>query len=129
MPMTTNRRAFANRVPTKRHKFGAVATTVDGIRFASKREAARYGELKLLQGAGVIRGLVLQPKYDIYALAFQAAPVKVGFYKADFRYMVPVLDGKWKFIVEDVKGVRTEIYRLKKKLVEAQYGITITEVR
>lgn len=109
------------------HKYGAKPTTVDGIRFASKAEAKRYGELRLLEKAGAIRGLVCQPRYDIYTLKFQAAPVKVAFYKADFRYLVPVLNG-WKSIVEDVKGVRTEAYRLKKKLVEAQYGITITEI-
>jgi hypothetical protein len=120
------RRAFANRV--KGHKYGATATTVDGIQFASKAEARRYSELRLLEKAGAIRGLTLQPRYDIYALAFQAAPVKVAFYKADFRYMVPLMGDKWKTVVEDVKGVRTEVYRLKKKLVEAQYGIQITEV-
>lgn len=122
------KRAFAAaRATRKPHKYGAKPTTVDGIRFASKAEAKRYGELKFLQRSGMISGLTLQPRYDIYALAFRAAPVKIGFYKADFRYRVPVLDG-WKDVIEDVKGVRTEAYRLKKKLVEAQYGITITEI-
>jgi hypothetical protein len=110
-----------------KHKYGAKPTVVDGIRFASQAEARRYSELKLLQKAGAIRGLVMQPRYDIYGLAFQAAPVKIAFYKADFRYQVPIIDG-WKTIIEDVKGVHTESYRLKKKLVEAQYGITITEI-
>lgn len=110
------------------HKYGAKRTEVDGITFASKAEAKRYKELKLMQRTGMIRGLTLQPRYDIYALKFQDAPVKIGFYKADFRYDVPLLDNAWKTVIEDVKGVRTETYRLKKKLVEAQYGIEITEV-
>ncbi len=110
------------------HKFNAVKTVVDGITFASKAEAKRYGELKMFQRSGLIRGLTLQPRYDIYALKFQDAPVKIGFYKADFRYDVPITDCDWKTVIEDVKGVTTETYRLKKKLVEAQYGITITEI-
>jgi len=50
---------------------------------------------------------------------------KVGEYRADFRY-VEARTGK--LIIEDVKGVKTAVYRLKKKLFEALYGIEITEV-
>lgn len=103
------------RVP--RSKYRAVPTMIDGITFHSKAEAARYGELKLLALAGEICGLTLQPKYPI------GDPV-VAHYIADFQYYRK--DGE--FIVEDVKGVRTPVYRLKKKLVEAQHGIRILEV-
>ena len=50
--------------------------------------------------------------------------VKVGFYKADFRYMQ---DGE--LIVEDVKGMKTPIYNLKKKMIKAIYGIEILETK
>jgi hypothetical protein len=88
------------------------------VTFASQKEAARYVVLKHLQSVGEISGLELQPKYWLLV-----GKVPVGAYVADFRY---VKDGA--IIVEDVKGMRTPVYRLKKKMVEAQYGIKITEV-
>jgi hypothetical protein len=101
-------------------KYRAVATTVDGIRFASKKEAARYGELKLLERAGHIDRLELQPAYQLVVDG-----IKVGVYKADFRYRDK---RSGYFVVEDVKGVRTPVYKLKKKLVEALYAVRIREV-
>lgn len=93
--------------------------TVDGIVFASKAEAKRYGELKLLESEGKIRDLRLQPKFPIIL-----NEIKVCVYIADFFYEE---DGG--ATVEDVKGMPTPLYKLKRKLVEAQYGISITEVR
>ncbi len=49
---------------------------------------------------------------------------RIGFYKADFRYEVTATGER---VIEDVKGVRTAVYRLKKKLVKALYGIEIIE--
>lgn len=111
------------------HKYGAKATTVDGIRFASLKESRRYLELKLLERAGEISSLELQPRFPIFARTPDMRMVKVAEYRADFRYRL-LSDGYPGngSVTEDVKGVRTETYRLKKKLVEAQYGITITEV-
>jgi len=100
-----------------RTKYKAQPIILDGIRFASKREAIRYQQLKLLEKAGKISLLQLQPRFDIIING-----IKVGFYKADFKYEQ---DGK--IIIEDCKGYRTPIYRLKKKLVQALYGITICE--
>ena len=94
-------------------------TTIDGKRFDSTAEARRYGELLALQRAGEITDLALQPKFNIYL-----NDVHICDYYADFAY-----SQKGRYIVEDVKGVRTDVYRLKKRLVEARYGITITEVR
>jgi hypothetical protein len=107
--------------PDKRpSKYRAVKTTVDGIVFASKREAKRYGELKLLERGGYIRKLELQPAYLIEINGF-----KICKYIADFRYF----EGARR-VVEDVKGVRTREYRIKRKLVEALYpGTKITEVK
>lgn len=99
-------------------KYRAVPTVVDGIRFASKKEARRYGELKLLLKGSQIESMDLQPRYECIVKG-----VKICDYVADFRY----LQGE-NTIVEDVKGMKTPVYKLKKKLVEALYGITITEV-
>ncbi len=110
----------------RRHKYGAKPTTIDGIRFASKAEAWRYSELLMLQKAGEIRALVLQPKFPLWAYSVSRINARpVGVYFADFGY-VRVIDSEE--VIEDVKGFRTPLYRWKKKHVEAQYGITITEV-
>lgn len=107
------------------HKYGAKPTTEQGIRFASKAEAARYRELDLLAVAGAIRDLERQPAYPIIVTGPDHKPRIVAVYIADFRYREG-LEGILR--IEDVKGVRTPLYKLKKKLIEAQYGVTITEI-
>jgi hypothetical protein len=99
------------------HKYHAVPTIVDGVRFASKAEARRYGVLKMMQMAGEISGLELQPKFPLVVNG-----EKICFYVADFRY---VKDGQQ--ITEDVKGMRTAVYRIKAKLLKALHGIVVTE--
>lgn len=99
-------------------KYGAIRTTIHGITFASKREAIRYQDLYLLAQAGVITNLECQPRYPLVVNG-----VTVGTYVADFRYTEA--DGG--IVVEDSKGVRTPVYRLKAKLMQALYGITIYE--
>ena len=126
-----------------KHKYRAVKTTVDGKTFDSKKEAKRYTELKLLEKTGMITHLELQPTYQITVNG-----VDICKYKADFRYFTVRAEnreqynnskGEWQTptltgdkegqIVEDVKGYKTPIYRLKKKLVEACYpGTLIKEV-
>lgn len=110
------------------HKYGATPTTVDGVRFASKAEAKRYAELKLLEKAGEVKELELQPRFPLMAPERGSAlgRIHIGDYVADFRYR---LGPKGLLTIEDVKGMKTALYRWKKKHVEAQYGITITEVR
>lgn len=119
----------------RRHKYGAKPTAVDGIRFASMKEAKRYGELKLLEKAGEIHELHLQPAFDLWTSAGKAWTQKpVGQYRADFAYCecrAAVHNGccdDGKQVVEDVKGFKTPLYKWKKKHVEAQYGIEIREV-
>lgn len=112
----------------KPHKYNAVRTTVDNITFASKAEARRYSELKLMEKAGHISALELQPRFDLHAPERgSGCDRKVATYIADFRYRLGV-NGLW--VIEDVKSqpTKTAIYRLKKKIVEAEYGITITEI-
>jgi hypothetical protein len=112
-----------------RSKYGAQPTMVDGIRFASKKEARRYGELRLLEKAGELHNLRVQPSFDL-CVPVDDDVQKVGTYRADFDYCVCDIDPCVfdAIVVEDVKGVRTPVYRLKKRMVEAMYGIEIREV-
>ena len=109
-------------------KYHSRKTTVDGITFDSKAEAARYGELKLLQRAGLIRDLTLQPEFELIPqYKKNGRTVRRTTYRADFSYY-DAASGQ--FIVEDVKGVKTDLYRLKKKLLEFRYpDIEIKEIK
>lgn len=103
-------------------KYKAKPTEVDGIRFDSQREARRYQELKLMERAGEIERLTLQPSFELRSAVSE---LRIGAYVADFRYY----DHRTgETITEDAKGFRTALYRWKKKHVEAQYGIQIREV-
>lgn len=99
-------------------KYRAVPTVVDGIRFDSKAEARRYGTLRALERAGKIAELRLQPAFDCIVNGR-----KICTYRADFQYR-----GADGVVVEDVKGAQTQVYRLKKKLVEALHGVSIVEI-
>ena len=99
----------------KKSKYGNVKTKVDDILFDSKKEANRYCQLKLLAKAGTISELELQPKFDLVVNGF-----KICTYIADFRY---IKDNK--IIIEDVKGVQTQEFKLKKKLMKAVHGIDV----
>lgn len=116
----------------KRHKYGAKATVLDGIRFASQAEARRFAELKLLEKAGEIHGLTLQPGFPLVVQSpHESLPTKIGEYRADFYYCECRRRDKCdetRGVVEDVKGMKTPLYKWKKKHVEAQYGITVREV-
>lgn len=115
-------------------KYRAVKTVVDGVTFASKKEARRYQELRLLEKASEIEELELQPRFVLnaastsgqFSRAIQAVAgtlnTKVGEYRADFKYH-DVRKGRW--IVEDVKGYDVPLGRWKRKHCEIQYGITV----
>lgn len=95
---------------------------IDGIKFDSKLEAERYEQLKILERAGVIRDLELQPEYELIPLFRKNGKAwRKTVYKADFRYILCDDD---KTIIEDVKGstaVITDVFRLKQKLFEYKY--------
>ena len=84
---------------------------VDGIRFASKAEAARYSELRRLVRGGKILSLQLQPRFP-----FVVNGKKVCTYVSDFGYFEA-----GNMVVEDVKGVKTDAFRIKAKLFAALY--------
>jgi hypothetical protein len=106
----------------KRNKYHNIKTVVLNKTFDSKKEAARYEELLLLESEGTILNLKTQVTYPFTLNGF-----KICSYRCDFAYDLP--DGTP--IVEDVKSVRTAkipVYRIKFKMMQAFYGITIKEV-
>lgn len=104
----------------RRAKYGNRKVVVDGRTFDSQREANRYGELSLMARAGLIDSLECQVPYRCVVNGRLVCT-----YVADFVYRDPASGA---VVVEDAKGYRTREYRLKKKLVEAMFGITIVEV-
>jgi hypothetical protein len=121
---------------TRGNKYGAVRTIVDGMVFASKKEAAYYEILKLRQQAGEIEGLTLQPSYPLHIMEIwrSGAPIRIttiGRFTADFEYLELMGPARGEIVTLDVKSPATkkgEAYRLRKKLVEAIHGLTVTEV-
>lgn len=106
-----------------RSKYHAKKTCVDGITFDSKREADRYLVLKSMEEDGAIKDLRRQVRYELVpAFDVDGRHCRPVYYVADFVY---VEDGKE--VVEDVKGMRTDVYRLKSKLFARRYGKVIKE--
>jgi hypothetical protein len=101
-------------------KFGNIPSRVNGRFFASKREARRYQELLLLERAGVIRDLETQPVFDL-----DVNGTRICRYVGDFAYFDTERNVR---VVEDSKGVRTETYKLKRRLMKACLGIEVEEV-
>lgn len=99
------------------------------ITFDSEKEARRFGELRLLQRGGGIRELRLQVNFTLqegYTTA-EGEQVRPIVYRADFVYKEPSKFG-WRTVVEDVKGVRTKEYILKRKMMLEKFGVDIREV-
>lgn len=105
----------------KRNKFGAKPTTLDGITFASKREAAFYAELKLREKAGEVASVELQP---VYALTINGS--LIGTYKPDFRFW-DAREGRTRVV--DVKGVRTREFNRTVRLMRAIHKVEIEVVK
>jgi len=103
-------------------KYRSVRTSLDlpgiGSRtFDSKKESVRGFELALLYKSGEITSLEFQPRFDLIV-----NDVKICTYVADFKY-----SEKGRTIIEDTKGMKTDVYRLKKRLMKAIYDIDIFE--
>lgn len=99
-------------------KYNNKKTIVDNIKFDSKAEANRYIELKMLEKARKISDLELQPKFILQEkyINNKGEKIRAITYKADFCY----LEGN-KIVVEDVKGVETKEFKIKRKLFENKY--------
>ncbi len=98
-----------------RHKYKNIPTVHDGFRFDSKKEGRYYEGLKLKQAAG-----------DVVFFLRQAPFHLPGGVKLVIDFIVFLADGNIEFV--DVKGVKTEQYKAKKRIVEALYPIKIKEV-
>ncbi len=100
-------------------KYNAIKTERDGIKFDSKKEAKRYKELKHLEKGGIIKNLSLQPKFLLQEkFEYRGEHFRAIYYIADFMYYDPERQA---VVVEDVKGIKTEVYKLKKKLFIKKY--------
>lgn len=121
---------------SKKSKYGNRKIERDGEVFDSVKEYRRYCELRLLERAGAITGLLRQVPFELIPAQRETATIgkrggikpgkvieRAVVYVADFTYHQ---DGK--FIVEDTKGVKTKDYIIKRKLLLYAYGIRIKEV-
>ena len=107
------------KMPKGPNKYNAQPQKREGRTVASSAEARRLAELRLWERAGRISNLELQPRFFL-----DVNCRRCGEYVADFQYLDNV---KGHLVVEDVKGVRTAVFKLKRALVEAIYGIRILE--
>lgn len=109
----------------KRHKYGATPVIIDGIKFPSKKEGARWCALLLLQRAGEISGLERQVRIQLMGRdgPLKSAAGRQLVYVADFRYRDTRTGEE---ITEDAKGHETPEYKLKRSILSAQ-GVTILQ--
>lgn len=121
------------------NKYGSRKVEVDGVVFDSKREAARYQDLRLMEKAGEIRDLQRQVKYTLIPAQYEhpESTTKNGrgkclerecAYIADFVYTAILPDCGTITVVEDTKGFKTKDYIIKRKLMLSVYGIQIQEI-
>jgi hypothetical protein len=101
----------------RKSKYGNVKAEADGQLFASKQERGRWMDLRLEEKAGAIKDLKRQVVYPI-----EVNGLRVCDYIADFQYE---RDGR--MVTEDAKGYRTDIFKLKSKLMRAVHGIEVLE--
>lgn len=131
--------ASAEQVRSKYGAKKAQRTTESGavITFDSQKEARRYDELLLMQQAGQIRGLRLQPQYTLQEsyVTPEGERIRAIRYVADFSYQelrrgAGGVNESWHRVVEDVKSTatRTREYEIKRKMLAALHGIRIREV-
>lgn len=128
---------YISPIRSKKSKYGAKKTVIDGKSFDSKKEAKRFEELRILEKAGTISELKTQVKYIL--IPAQREPDQIGVrggrkkgkvierecsYMADFAYK----NSEGKTVVEDTKGFRTKEYIIKRKLMLYIYGIRIIEI-
>jgi hypothetical protein len=102
---------------TRTNKYNNKKPLVDGIRFDSKKEAKFYKDLKLQMAAGEIKEFELQPQFVLLEKDKDRVTGRGIKYIADFK--ITYADGSVEIV--DVKGHKTQVYKLKKKLLLAKY--------
>lgn len=109
-----------------RNKYGNRRVTMNGETFDSQKEARRYAELELLQRAGEIRDLKRQTRFTLMCGTVQLrySSGRAVVYVADYTYA----DRRkgWAVVIEDAKGCRTDVYKLKRAIMKAN-GYEILE--
>lgn len=117
-PDTINVEQYREILKKQSNTRGNELTTDDGHTFDSKAEAKRYGELKLMVQAGAISDLVIHPVYELQTAFRDATGSRHRSirYEGDFGYTEA-----GRAVVEDVKGHRTEVFKLKEKLFRFRY--------
>ena len=118
-------RMFGYKITPKGTKYGNRKVELMGYTFDSKKEADRFLELRAAEKAGVIKDLALQVNFELIpAQKDENGKVieRSCVYRADFVYLE---DGK--MVVEDAKGMRTDVYKIKRKLMLQKFGIRIRE--
>lgn len=109
---------------TKQNKYHNKKVEYNGIKFDSVKEKNRYIGLKQLEKLGVIQNLQRQVKYELQpSFKLNGKTVRSITYIADFVYIQDGME-----VIEDVKGMRTKEYILKKKMFEYKYQKVIKEI-
>lgn len=108
------------------NKYNARKVKIDGYTFDSQREAERYSELHLMEKAGEITDLIVHPKIELQpGFYYKNERIRAITYEADFQY----LDKNSNVITEDVKGMETQAFRIKWKLLQYKFRNTTMEFR
>lgn len=101
------------------NKYGAKKIEYDNITFHSEGEMRRYSELKILEKKGLIKDLVLQPRFLLQeSFTYEGKKYRKIEYVADFQYYNNTIN---KIVVEDFKGFKTKEYNIKKKMFLYKY--------
>lgn len=106
----------------KRNKYNSLPTTIDNIKFHSKKESARYVQLKLDEMSGRIKDLHLQVPFELIPkMVINGKSERAIKYVTDFTYY----DANGDYVVEDVKGMITDIFKIKYRLMKLIHNIDI----
>ena len=117
------RQFLSKSIDYKQNKYKNKKVVYDGIKFDSKKEGAYYLKLKVLEEKGIIKNLQRQVKFELLpTFKFNGGTIRGISYYADFTY---IQDDKLHIV--DTKGIRTEVYKIKKKMMNYK-GYEIEEI-
>jgi hypothetical protein len=117
--------ALAEGEDKRPNKFGNRRTSADGIQFDSAHEAREWGELRLRERLGQVRNLRRQIPYTFEHMSPFGDTVTICTYRADFVFEEFGADGKWREVVADAKGFETPVWKIKRNLMRAYFGIEV----
>ena len=110
----------------KKSKYNNIRVQYNDKWFDSKKEMRRYQQLELLQRAGKIKNLCCQVTYNLLPTTrIGGQTQRKTTYIADFVYWDIEKDCE---VIEDAKGMRTDVYKIKRKLMMVRHGIEVVEV-